>query len=245
MLSNGSEHVRNVVQYGIKIAVFSKKLQKIAQRLLKSLAAATDPRLWYVWVTTLAFSTGLKSYIFALFNYYFKPSLFTKSWLSANKQRFQIFPPTIYLSDKKFLFWKFLITSLHVICNLSPQSKILATPINWRWPEKLFWRPFLFFYLEITCGYVLGSWPQAILSLASKELSLALDFFVSLASTPTLFATETATVVWKLSQCEILIPRCRLSKKLSKSYCVITRITACTHGAPCSHASIPKTEKLL
>ena len=68
-------------------------------------------------------------------------------------------------------------------------------------------------------------------SLASKNLALGLErvcsrkscpwpwiFFVSLAlslvySTPPQFATETTNVVWKLSQCEILIPRCRLSKK--------------------------------
>ena len=75
-------------------------------------------------------------------------------------------------------------------------------------------------------------------------------FFVSLAlslvpSTPPLFVTETTNVVWNLSQCEMLISRCRLSKKTKEKLCVITRITACTHGAPCSHASIPKTEKQL
>ena len=35
------------------------------------------------------------------------------------------------------------MTSLHVVCGLSlPQSKILGTPINWRSPEKNFWRLF-------------------------------------------------------------------------------------------------------
>ena len=50
---------------GIKIAFFSKKLQKIVQHLG---ATPPDPRLWYVWVT-LAFSRRLQSYVFALFNY--------------------------------------------------------------------------------------------------------------------------------------------------------------------------------
>ena len=63
---------------GIKIAFFSKKLQKIAQQLgakppdPQSLrpqgAPPPDPRLWYVWVT-FAFSKRLQSYVFALFNY--------------------------------------------------------------------------------------------------------------------------------------------------------------------------------
>ena len=50
---------------GIKIAFFSKKLQKIAQQLE---ALPTDPRLWYVWVT-LTFSKRFQSYVFSLFNY--------------------------------------------------------------------------------------------------------------------------------------------------------------------------------
>ena len=50
---------------GIKIAFFTKKLQKIAQQLG---ASPPDPRLWYVWAT-LAFSKRLQSYVFALFSY--------------------------------------------------------------------------------------------------------------------------------------------------------------------------------
>ena len=51
------------------------------------------------------------------------------------------------------------------------QSKILATPINWRLPEKLF--------LENNCGCVLGPWPWPRECLSSERLSLALasDFF--------------------------------------------------------------------
>ena len=100
----------------------------------------------------------------------------------------------------------------------------------WRLPEKLF------------CFFLFGEhlrlypWPRAILSLVSRgfvleRAVLGLErvcprkscpwtriFFVFLAlslvfSTPPSFATN---VVWKLSQCEILIPSCRLSKKTKK-----------------------------
>ena len=63
---------------GIKLALFSKKLQKIAKQLGASPPDPKasghwgphpqTPRLWYVWVT-LAFSKRLQSYVFALFNY--------------------------------------------------------------------------------------------------------------------------------------------------------------------------------
>ena len=122
--------------------------------------------------------------MFAFFNYWFKPSPFAKSWLRANRQRFQIFHPTISLSHKNFLFGKILMTSFHVICALGfPQSKILGTPMNWRSPEKNFWRLFL----ENTCACVLGPWPWAFLSFASRgfvlgKAVLGLGFFVSLVS---------------------------------------------------------------
>ena len=45
------------------------------------------------------------------------------------------------------------------------QSKILTTRMNWRSPEKNFDD---LFFSENTCGYVLGSWPRAFLSLASR-----------------------------------------------------------------------------
>ena len=96
-----------------------------------------------------------------------KPSFFAKSWLHANRQqRFQIFHPTISLSHKNFLFGKIFMTSFHVICGLGlPQQKILGMPINWRSPEKNFWR---LFFLENACTCVLGPWPRALLSLTSK-----------------------------------------------------------------------------
>ena len=73
------------------------------------------------------------------------------------------------------------MTSLHVICGLGlHQSKILATPINWRLPEQLFCWPF--FFWENTSGCVLGSWPRAFLSLALRgsvlgKAVLGLGFF--------------------------------------------------------------------
>ena len=57
-----------------------------------------------------------------------------------------------------------------IACDLwfkPPQSKILATPINWRLPENLFED---LFFLENNCGCVLGPWPwpRAFLSLTSR-----------------------------------------------------------------------------
>ena len=72
------------------------------------------------------------------------------------------------------------MTSLHVICDLGlPQSKILATPMNWRSPKKLFCRTF--FWRTLTAvSLVLGlehscPWPRE--GLSSERLSLASDFF--------------------------------------------------------------------
>ena len=86
-------------------------------------------------------------------------------------------------SLKNFLFGKKLITSFHVICYSGLlQSKILGTPMNWRSPEKFFWR---LFFLENTCACVLGRWPwpRAYLSLASRgsvlgKLVLGIGFFL-------------------------------------------------------------------
>ena len=71
-----------------------------------------------------------------------------------------------------------------IACNLwfkHPQSKILATPINWRLPEKLFWRPSFFGEHLRLCPWPR---PRAFLSLASRGsvlgktvLGLGLGFF--------------------------------------------------------------------
>ena len=105
---------------GIKIAFFSKKLLKIAQRLG---ALPPDPKS----------SEAPKT-----------PVCVAKSWLHANRQqRFQIFHSTISLSAKNFLFGKILMTSFRVNCGLGlSQPKILGTPISWRSPEKKFLKTF-------------------------------------------------------------------------------------------------------
>ena len=127
MLSHGSKHVRNVIQWH-KNSIFSKKLQNIAQQLGASPPdpnppAAGDPAPRPPSVIRLSYTGFLKTSpklrICTFQLYQFKPSPFAKSWLSANRQ---IFDDVI-------------------ACNLwfrPPQSKILATPINWRLPEKLF-----------------------------------------------------------------------------------------------------------
>ena len=99
--------------------------------------------------------------------------------LPADRQRFQIFHPLISLSHKNFLFGKFLMTSLHVICNLGlPQSKILATPMNWR-SCKNFFEDLFFWRTLAAVSLVLGlkhfcPWPRE--GLSSEKLSLAWIF---------------------------------------------------------------------
>ena len=66
----------------------------------------------------------------------FRPFSSPKSWLSANELQLQIFHSTISLPHKKFLFCKFLMTSLHAICGLGPPNQKswlclwLATPFD-------------------------------------------------------------------------------------------------------------------
>ena len=65
VLSNGSEHVRNVIQFDviqcIKIAFFFQKIAKKRPQSFRRLGALpSEPRLWYVWVTQV-FSARLQS----------------------------------------------------------------------------------------------------------------------------------------------------------------------------------------
>ena len=105
---------------------------------------------------------GSRNHSYSVFEYWFKPSLFAKSWLSANRQIFD----DVIACD---LWFK------------PSQSKILATPLNWRLPEKLFWRPFFWRTLALV-SLVLGlehscPWPRECLSSERLSLALASDFF--------------------------------------------------------------------
>ena len=159
----------------IKIAFFPKNYKKspnswgLRPQTAKASGRwgpAPDPRLWYVWVT-LAFSKRLQSYVLALFNYIsLSPLFFAKSWLSANRQIFD----DVIACDLWFR---------------PPQSKILATPTNWKLPEKLFWRPFFFWRTLAAVSLVLGlglehscPWPREGLSSERLSLALASDFFL-------------------------------------------------------------------
>ena len=60
--------------------------------------------------------------------------------------------------------------------------------------EKIFVKTFFFFFLESTCACVLGPWPRAFLSLASRvsvlvKAVLGLGFFLS--STPPQYRSQT------------------------------------------------------
>ena len=80
---------------------------------------------------TIVYSTWLPIQTFSLFIFWFKPSLFSKIQVKCQtRPRLLIFHSTISLPHKKFLSRKFLMTSLHVICGLRPQSKIGATPMK-------------------------------------------------------------------------------------------------------------------
>ena len=85
-----------------------------------------------------------------------------------------------------------------MICGLG-----LDTPMNWRSPEKLFWKPFLgitFAAVSLVLGLEHSCpWPQEGRFLERLSLALASDFFVSLAlasslvsSTPPLTITSCA-----------------------------------------------------
>ena len=152
---------------GIKIAFFSKKLQKIAGKFSKKLqkqleASPPDPRLWCVWVT-LAFSKRLhQSYVFALFNY-------ISLSLSVCK---------ILVKCQQANFWwchcMWFVVSASPIKNSGYADKLEIA-------RKTFLKTF---FLENTCCCVLGPWPwpRAFLSLASRgsvlgKAVLGLGFF--------------------------------------------------------------------
>ena len=155
MLSNGPEHLRNVIQYGIKIAFFTKKLQKIAQRLgasppdpksLRRLGVPPQtpvrdtfelhklsqhvPKVRHLHFSTISLSPlSLKNPGYVQ----------TLNWFSPIYLDFISFILRYLCPTKTSSLEKILMTSFYVICGLGlPQSKILGTPMNWRSPEKLF-----------------------------------------------------------------------------------------------------------
>ena len=151
---------------GIKIAFFPKKLQKIVQRLqsLRRLAAPPpDPVCDTFEIHKLSQHVSKVRYL--RFSSISLIPLSLQNPVTCQQATISDLPPFDIFVPKNFLFGKILVTSLHVICNLGlPQSKILATSMNWRSPKKLFLKTF---FLENTCGCILCPWPRAFLSLTS------------------------------------------------------------------------------
>ena len=71
-------------------------------------------------------------------------------------------------------------------------------------------------------------------------MSLALSH---VSSTPPLFATETTNVVWKLSQSEILIPRCCFSKKTKQKLLYHKSLLGSPHAHTVLHAHTRQYQK--
>ena len=201
---------------GIKIAFFSKKLQKIAQRLgssptdLQSLrqlgTPPPDPRLWYLWIELHKLSQHVSKVRYLHF-----------STISLSPLSFQN-PGWVPLGND------FRSSTLRYLCS----TKTSFENFWWRycmwfvvWPPpsiknfghaygleiawQTFWRPFFWRTLAVV-SLVLGlehscPWPRE--GLSSKKLSLASDFFVSLAlasslvfSTPLLWSSGKSMCYW-------------------------------------------------
>ena len=115
---------------GIKIDFF-QKITEVAQRLKTSLQTpiATGcwglrPRLPSVIRLSYTSSNFFQLKLFCFLTFGLKPSSFSKILVNCQtKPRLLIFHSTISLPHKKFLFQRFLMTSLHVICNSYPPSK--------------------------------------------------------------------------------------------------------------------------
>ena len=106
---------------GIKITFFPKKMQK---KLPSNWGFGPKPPSVIRLSKLVCLHTSPNLHIF-IFNFWFKRSLFWKLFVKCQtRPRLLIIHSTISLSHKKFLFRKFLMTSLHVIFGwASPQSK--------------------------------------------------------------------------------------------------------------------------
>ena len=151
---------------GIKIAVFSKKLTK--NRPTAGGFAPRPPAVIRLRYTS--FLNTSPSLDIWLFNYV----LLIGNALSLCKILVKCQPATILDLPSYDLFVPQKVSLLKIFhdviaCDMGPpyQSKILATPINWRLPKKLFLRTFCF--LENTCGCVLGLEPSVIDSTSENE----------------------------------------------------------------------------
>ena len=102
---------------GIKIAFFFKKITKN-----RPATGGYVPRSPYVIrLNKLGYLHKSPNLDIFICNFWFKPSPFRKlSVKCQTRPRLLIFHSTISLSKRKFLFRKFLMTSLHVICGLAP-----------------------------------------------------------------------------------------------------------------------------
>ena len=98
---------------GIKIVFFPKNYKKIAKQLGFRPQTSICDTICLSKLVCLHTSPNLHIFIF---NFWFKRSLFWKLFVkSQTRPRLLIIYSNISLSHKKFLFRKFLMTSLHVI----------------------------------------------------------------------------------------------------------------------------------
>ena len=105
--------MRNVIQWDLN-SFFSKNLQKSPSGWGLCPQTPVCDTLQY----TSLLNTSPKLDIYTFYLSVFAPLPLSKSWFSAIRLRLQIFHSTISLPHNKFLFRKFLMTSLYVICGL-------------------------------------------------------------------------------------------------------------------------------
>ena len=190
VLSNGSDNTCKMRSNGIEIAFFSKNYKNRG-------ASPPDPQIppaaggptpnppSAIYLSYTSFLNTLPKLDICIFQLLVQALFLCKIRVTCKQATtisdllsYDIFVP------QKLPLWKNFDDVIS--CDLwfkLPQSKILGTPMNWRSPEKKFLKTF--FFLESTCACVLGPWPRAFLSLASRGsvlgnavLGLGLGFFL-------------------------------------------------------------------